>query len=115
MPTTPAHTIADLNAMTERDEWLGFGYLGERRILDSAKEEPEEFDLDIVTNMVAEADMRAVDDANEHGLTLDQLFDWANSKYGRWYGDCMFGNNGLHAEKYLPSRFIAEVPEEDQR
>lgn len=113
MTTTPAHTIADLNAMTERDEWLSFGYLGERRnILGHVERGIARADL---ADQVAEADMRAVDDANEHGLTLNQLFDWANSKYGRWYGDCMFGNGGLHAEKYLPSRFIAEVPEEDQR
>lgn len=100
-------TIADLNAMTERDEWLGFGYLGERRNkLIYYPADPA---------LVAEADMKAVDDANQHGLTIDQLFDWANSKYGRWYGDCMFGNSGRHADKYTPSRFIAEVSEEDQR
>lgn len=104
-----AHTIADLKAMYERENYAGFGYLGERRrILNHTERGIARADLAIE---VAEADMRALDDANTHGLTTDQLFDWANSKYGRWYGDCMFGNEGMHAEKYLPSRFIAEVPE----
>lgn len=112
MTTTPAHTIADLNAMTERDEWLGRGYLGERRnILGHVERGIARADLAV---LVAEADMRAVEDATQNDLTLDQLFDWANSKYGRWYGECMFHNDGRHAEKYLPSRFIAEVPAEDQ-
>ena len=111
MPRTPAHTIADLNAMENNPEWLGFGYLGTRR--DAADNtDPEVPATDPI--VIAEADMKALDDANAHGLTADQLFDWANSKYGRWYGDCMFHNDGRHAEQYLPSRFIAEVPAEEQ-
>lgn len=101
-------TIADLNAMTERDEWLGYGYLGSRQnvLTSDDPEAPANPDL------VAEADMKAVDNANEYGLTIDQLFDWANSKYGRWYGDCMFGNAGRHADDYTPAAFIADVPED---
>ncbi len=95
MNNAPQLTSADLDQMTTRDEWEGFGYLGGRQI---AIEEGK-------TELVAKADAMALENANRAGWTADQLFDrWANQKVGRWYGDCWFGSNGHHAEKYLPSR-----------
>ena len=88
-------TTADLDQMTSRDEWLGFGYLGGRRI---ALEEGR-------TDLVARADAMALENANRAGWNADQLFNsWANQKVGRWYADSWFGCNGKHAERYLPSR-----------
>jgi hypothetical protein len=52
--------------------------------------------------LVAVADQDAVDAANRLSMTYLEMFDWANSKVGRWYGDCAFGGNGLHTAKYLP-------------
>jgi hypothetical protein len=91
-------TTADLEAMYRNDEWLGFGYLGERRneLTSRDAESPARPDL------VAIADNMAIAEANRLGLTPAEFFDWANSKLGRWYGDCMFGGNEQHAESYLP-------------
>jgi hypothetical protein len=85
-------TTADLEKMYRNDNWEGFGYLGERRNAIEAG------------RSVEEADAQALAEANVQGLTEQELFDWANSKNGRWYGDCMFGSNGRHAERYLPGQ-----------
>jgi len=86
-------TTADLDQMTTRDEWMGFGYLGGRQIEIEAGR----------TDLVAKADAMILEVANNAGLTADQLFNrWANQKVGRWYADSWFGCNGKHAEKYLP-------------
>ena len=86
------HTTADFDKMATKDEWLGFGYLGERK-------NQREMGRD-----TTEADEKAIAEANRLGLTDEELFDWANSKNGRWYGDCMFGSNGQHAEIYMPGQ-----------
>lgn len=85
-------TSADFDKMMNDDRWEGFGYLGERRNA-MANGKP-----------VAAADAKVLEDASAQGLTYEDLFAWANSKAGRWYGDCMFGANGTHAQKYLPGR-----------
>ena len=86
-------TTADLDSMYRNDEWEGFGYLGGRRIATAEGKLAE----------VTEADARVLADANVNGLTAEELFAWANSKKGRWFADCMFGANGQHADRYLPS------------
>lgn len=83
------------NQMAEDDRWLGFGYLGER-----ANFLEGNGDVEVVTD----ADEKAIAEANVMGLDEDELFEWANSKNGRWYGDCMFGGNGRDAERYLPGQ-----------
>ena len=85
-------TTADLDRMYRNDEWEGFGYLGERR-----HQTQEARDA---------ADTKVLAEANRLGLTADQLFEWANSRPGRWYGDCMFGANGQHADDYLPGKTL---------
>jgi hypothetical protein len=87
-----AHTTADFDKMTTKKEWLGSGYLGERA---TQREQGRD---------TSEADEKAIAEANRLGLTDAELFDWANSKNGRWYGDCMFGNHGQHAERYAPGQ-----------
>lgn len=92
-------TVADLVAMADDDRWLGHGYLGTRRnALDSS--DPE---ATVDPAMVAKADQMAVDAANEKSLTRERLFEWANNKTGRWFGDCMFGGLGADmARPYAP-------------
>lgn len=87
-------TTADLDRLERHDDWEGFGYLGERRHA-AAK------GID-----TAAADAKAIAAANAAGMDLEALFVWANNKTGRWYGDCMFGANGSHAEKYLPGTVL---------
>lgn len=83
-------TKQTIDKMTLRDDWGGWGYLGER---ERSKQNAE---------MVNRADTMLLNHAVMRGLTEEELFQWANSKDGRWYGDCWFGAWGQHAEKYLP-------------
>jgi hypothetical protein len=86
---------AAFDRMLNDDRWLGFGYLGERRNQLQAGRAAE----------VAAADVKAMAAANEAGLTGEELFDGANSKNGRWYGDCMFGSYASpSANLYLPGQ-----------
>lgn len=82
-------TIADITASYDNPHWLGFGYLNERRYAlidgDTGPAQPDR---------VAEADARLLAAANEQGWTAEELFDWLNSKPGRWYGEGWFGFHG---------------------
>lgn len=95
--TAPHLTTADLERMTRDDRWLGFGYLGERanRLADTDPEAPAQPEL------VARMDLDVLEEANAEGLTYDELFEWANSKLGRWFADS-YGTR--HAVNYLPTR-----------
>ena len=85
-------TTANIEYAYRNGEWLGFGYLGERR---NAAEEGKD---------VSAADAKALEAANRAGLTGAEFFEWLNSKNGRWYADCMFGAYGQHADEYLPGQ-----------
>lgn len=94
MTTTPAPlTTADLDKMLNDDRWLGFGYLGGREI---ARQKGDD---------ITAADQAALETANALGFDYEQLFEWANSKPGRWFADDMLGCDGRHADKYLPGKF----------
>lgn len=93
-------TTTHLNRMTTNEDWEGFGYIGERENQFTGMHSGER-DAD-TTAIIHQADLMLLESANRQGMTEDQLFAWANSKHGRWYGDCWFGANGQHAEKYLP-------------
>lgn len=75
-----AFTPAVFDQFENRDEYLGFGYLGARRMTEPGTEE------------LATVDAAVLDRAADLGLTEDQLFDWANSRMGRWFGDIAFGS-----------------------
>lgn len=99
-------TEADLDAMSEREEFLGFGYLGHRinarEAIASGELHP---DLARVhADLLARSDRMLLDHVNRRGLDADRVFRWANSKNGRWYGDCTIGSADftVHAPKYLP-------------
>ncbi len=85
-------TTADILAGYTNDEWEGFGYLGERR--NQAAE----------GRSTVEADEMVLADANKAGMTAEALFEWANSRSGRYFGDCMFGGLPQHAPSLLPSQ-----------
>lgn len=93
-------TTRDLDEMIDRPEWRKFGYIGARDVFKDA----------ILTQghsgprakLLTRADAMVLDRANDLGYTEDQLFDWANSKRGKAYGDCWFHDGGKHAMKYLP-------------
>lgn len=80
--TAAALTTADLDTMTRDDRWEGFGYLGERHRAPA----------DVAARFAA-ADALILGAADAHGWTYDDLFTWANSKNGRWFGDEVRGTN----------------------
>ena len=64
---------------TDRDDWGGFGYLGER----ARQTNPEQI-------VIVDAEiLERTDDWTE-----DELFAWANSKDGRLFADLVFLNRG---------------------
>lgn len=73
--------------MARDDRWLGHGYLGARRNARATS------DLDAIVDpaLIVEADDIAIEAANNQGMSYDTLFEWANSKVGRWFGDTIFG------------------------
>jgi hypothetical protein len=75
--------------MTTREAWLGFGYLGERQHATADQ-----------ADLVAAADQFILNHANAHDWTPADLFAWANSKNGRWFGDVVFGGTGTTAERF---------------
>ena len=85
-----ALTTKDIEAGYENAEWLGFGYLGERRNRLTTTD-PEMGTKATRVAMVKAADRALLKIVNEKGWTADELFAWLNSKNGRWYGDAFFG------------------------
>lgn len=69
-------TVADLHATLEDERHLGWGYACTR---------------DLGESVVARLDRNVVHVANELGLDYERLFHWANSKYGRWLTDGLWG------------------------
>ena len=103
--TSPALTVADLDAGLQRDDWLGFGYLGERKNFFA------NYGMSVVPQIAA-ADAFVLKHANARGWTADDLFAWANSKNGRWTGEDLmtgraptfapvFPDSGWHAVRYI--------------
>lgn len=86
-------TVADIEKMEKDDRWFGFGYIGARVRTDRQ-------------DLVPAADAKVLEAANALGWDFDALMVWADSKSGRWYGDCMFGAHGSHADRYLPGQMV---------
>lgn len=97
-------TVQDLADMVNDDEWLGWGYLGERNSMINGN---------VTQRKLAERTDRAVVQfANVHGWTRDELFTWANSKPGRWLGDVVFGGHGSFTSRWaeaLRSNLLQKV------
>jgi hypothetical protein len=87
------NTAGIFEQMMTDDRWLGFGYLGERRNQLAIGH----------ADAVAAADAVVIATANRKQLSDEQLFEWANSKNGRWFADCYFGSHTHHTDnQYLP-------------
>ena len=100
-PTTPAldaDRASDVfDFMADYDErWLGYGYLNER----------DNEHMSVARR--GYADRVAVEDAIAAGFSYDDLFAWANSKIGRWYGEMNHQGIVVGIPDYLPST-ISEI------
>lgn len=78
--------------MTRREDWYGFGYLGERAhaLIDGRME------------LVRQADAYVLMRAKQLRWGPVKLFRWANSKNGRWFGVAAFGSD----EPVIADRFL---------
>jgi len=81
-------TLKDLEAVAEDENYAGWGYIHERQFFSAEQ--------------VAVADAKVLDHFNDMELNYFDLFNWANSKNGRWFGDAMFGCAGKGADSLLP-------------
>lgn len=70
-------TLEDLDATLEDERHNGWGYATKSRGL--------------VLGMEAKLDCAVIDVTNELGLDYEDLFRWADSKYGRWLVDHIGG------------------------
>lgn len=85
-PTRPENVFDE---MTAREEWEGFGYLGER----AHRLESTDPDAPAAPELVAATDLWLLEHAARTGLDDEQLFEWANSKHGRHFADVVFGDD----------------------
>jgi len=87
-------TTETLKSFEQNDEWLGYGYIGARK---NALEAIESGEWDVPLFVVEQADEAVLMEANRLGWTTDKLFEWANSKPGRWAGDLLLGGWDIEA------------------
>ena len=108
--TKPQTLTPDLfDTWQNDDRWLGFGYIGARRnYLLGDDTDPEIPTPD--PQLVADADTAILARARELGWTADDLFEWANSKLGRWFGDYAFGGYGTTGQDLRHGRALIRDP-----
>ena len=83
-------TAQIFESFTRNDEWLGYGYLGEREnALVSVRTGEAGPMLADRLELADEAVLQATADWSD-----EELFAWANSKDGRWFADCVLGSAG---------------------
>jgi hypothetical protein len=78
--------------MMQNEAWEGFGYLGGRNIALTSTD-PEAPALPAV---VAVVDDYLITETTVRGWTEQELFDWANSRLGRWFADATLINAPLN-------------------
>lgn len=81
-------TYRDIESLTHNADFGGFGYLGH-------------------SMRTHDADVALATAANDLGLTLAQVFEWANSKPGRWFGDSMTFHNGQATVAQFTNTLVA--------
>jgi len=82
-----ARTLADIEHAYDNEDWCGYGYLARRsQALNST--DPE---IPSQPDRVTEADTWLLAEVNRQGWTAEELFNWLNSRTGRFYGDLWFG------------------------
>ena len=100
MMMTQKLTRSDLAAAYNRDDFEGFGYLGGRRYAFANLATEANVSDKLAEIIYADDNILAV--ANLRGWDADRLFEWVNSKNGRWFADCAFGGRGIEqALRYL--------------
>jgi hypothetical protein len=100
-------TVNDIHAGYSNPEWCGFGYLSTRNHALSSID-PE---CPAQPERVAQADARVIAEANQRSWTADDLFEWLNSRNGRYFGDLWFGgSDDEDTERHTPGLMI--LPEE---
>lgn len=85
--STTALTRKDIDIMTQDERWLGYGYLQGREIMLTSTDSEAPADPQRVANV--ERQILAV--VNKRGWDYEQMFEWANSKNGRWFADSVYG------------------------
>ena len=100
MTKTQQAAAEKIQALASRDDYLGYGYPAEREVFLS-EDDPEcllEVSEADRRKMVAAADARIVAEAAAASWTDQQLFEWLNSKLGRWFADIAFHSGGSAAD-----------------
>jgi len=94
-------TFDDILGGYDNPAWRGRGYLGERKThLNDHR-------------FTFWADKLAIDLANEQQMTHEQFFRWLNSRYGRLFGDAVFGGlDKKHAEADVRRWHLVHTPQE---
>lgn len=87
-------TTKNIESMYSHRDWSGYGYLACRSRLKP--------------HFRVGADRMLLDWANEHGLTVDELFAFMDSRNGRFYGNS-WEDGGKNAHNHLPT--VAEIRE----
>jgi hypothetical protein len=77
-------TTADILAGYDNDEWMGFGYLGERR---NAQDTSDPEATPATPERIAAVDALILDAANAQGWDRARLFQWSNSRAARHWAD----------------------------
>lgn len=90
MSTATAAT--KFEAMADRIEFEGFGYIGERA---TAIEERGAAAVEAIDRQVLAL-------AEKAGLDDEQLFEWANSRLGRYFGGAVFSGYGRVTSDIAP-------------
>lgn len=96
MTATTTLTAQDIEAGYDDARWCGWGYLQGRHYEDAAE--------------VAKADQYVLGMAARQGWDAEDLFHWANSKDGRWFGDWFFGSGPVRVEYPWVKRLFPKVP-----
>lgn len=95
MNTTAAQalTLTDLIAGYNHEDFGGHGYLGGRQ--NALSNLAYKVDMAAGLAELAAADQFVLDTANGRGWDAERLFQWANSRDGRYFADTVFGGFGL--------------------
>lgn len=96
MTTTQAFTTDTFDTFAQRDEFLGFGYIG-GRLSELDNSDPE---APARPELVAQTDAAILTFASAWNWTTEELFTWANSKAGRYFADVVFGGTGTFEERF---------------
>lgn len=100
MMMTQKLTRSDLAAAYDRPDFEGFGYLGGRRYAFANLATEANVSDKLAEITYADDIILAV--ANGRGWDADRLFEWMNSKDGRWFADYAFGGSDIEqALRYL--------------